>query len=268
MLKKIVSIALLLLCAMALLVSCGAGEENVQIKEYSKTFIDALITNDPDSAYVVVKDAISREDFTPIFDNMRRHIGTNLEYTLTQTRLSEGNGSVTATLEMKTAEHTYKVVASTTQGKEGLSGFQILILDPDKTGTLTTMKGANALQWIVLIIAIAEIGFILWMLVDCILHRVQRKATWIIFILLGLIAVSYTWSDAGTSVDLTLGYLWNLSMLAKYETGATVLRLMLPVGAVIYAIMRRNLILPPQDEQKPQPEAHSLHNEDDFTQNN
>lgn len=272
MLKRTLAIILTLISVVALLTSCGTKEENAQIKAYSSVFVDALIANEPDTAYELVKDAISREEFTPIFDNMRRYIDSGITYELTQTGWKTSKSgdtiTVTATFEMKTPEHTYKVVASTTDGKEGLSGFQILILDPDKTGTITTMKGATPIQWVVLIIAILEIGFVLWMLIDCILHKVQRKAVWIIFILLGMLAISVTWSEAGMNTTMTLGLIINMTMLAKYETGATVLRLLVPVGAIIYAVMRNNLIIPRDTDNTNTPKpVHSLHSEDENTQN-
>lgn len=262
--KRIVFIALMLLCIMTLLVSCTDKQEDANVKEYSTVFIDALMANEPEKAYSVVKNAISREDFTPVFETMRGYVSEKTEYELTQIGWSNSKSgsitTVTSTFEMKTPDRSYKVIASVKSNQEGLSGFQMLLINPEKTGTITSMKGASATQWIILVIAILEIAFVLWMFVDCIRHKLERKAFWLIFILLGMLAISFTWSAGTVNTGMGMGFILNMSMLAVYETGSVVLRIMIPIGAIIYAVMRKNLITPKQNENEPNI-SHSLHND-------
>jgi hypothetical protein len=94
------------------------------------------------------------------------------------------------------------------------------------------------LQWVVLLLGILEIAFVIWMLIDCCCRKIRLKAMWIVIILLGALAFSIKLGPAGMNFNFNLGGILSYTALILYGSGTTALRIMLPIGALVYLFCR------------------------------
>ena len=86
------------------------------------------------------------------------------------------------------------------------------------------------------------IGFTVFALVDCSRQKIKKKALWILLLLLGFISLGATISSTSFRLNFNVGWITAYSALIRYGSGTVMLRLMLPVGTIIYFAMRRSLL--------------------------
>ena len=110
------------------------------------------------------------------------------------------------------------------------------------TGTLNNLKDATGAQWGFLLLNVIAIGFTVFALVDCSRQKIKKKALWILLLLLGFISLGATISSTSFRLNFNVGWITAYSALIRYGSGTVMLRLMLPVGTIIYFAMRRSLL--------------------------
>ncbi len=253
--KKSVKLLLfLLLFAMTLsLVSCSLleTERGNEIKAQCEDMVDAILANDRDAAYDLLVDITDKTQFQSVFPSLCAYVSGVETYKLVQkgwyARVNNGVSSYEATFEMKTNKETYYVTGVEMEGHEGLYHFSITLASESEfvfTGTLTTLEGANLAQWGMIVFSVACIVFMLIMLIDCCKRKIKYKPLWIILILLG--AVVFTVKASGNQLNFNFSIallLFSYSYLQIFASGASVFRLVLPIGAILYLIFRKKLTL-------------------------
>lgn len=248
--KKAIKIFALLLVFVAVmsLVSCG---ENEKIKQNTTEMLDALIAGDFSEAYNLVSEITTSTEFTSAFNQMSEYLDGVKEYELNQigfnANTTNGTTVTSVTYLMKTNVKTYVVEAYTRTDVNGLYGFYILESqinsDGVMCGTLFTMKGANFVQWLFLIIGFAELAFVIVVFIDAIKQKINKKPLWLLLILLGTLSIIINISNSGVNLNFSaIISLVNSTAFIRYATGATAIRIMVPVGAIVYLIKRKSLI--------------------------
>jgi len=81
--KKVVTIVLAVLLAITF-TGCGKDSMNDQMEAWSRQYFDGLISGDMDSAYEIVQNMISREEFRPIFEHYHAMLEGTDSYELNQ----------------------------------------------------------------------------------------------------------------------------------------------------------------------------------------
>lgn len=242
---------LLLTCLLAslLLTSCETvpDEENAALRALTEQMIDALLANDAAAAYALVSDVCTEEEFLPVYDTMYAMTEGVTTYELTLTGVTTGtDNGITyqqSQYRMTTNGESYLLSASLSESYENLAGFQIAPESATKpsSGTLSTLADSNIWQWLLLLFALLETGFVLWAVIDCARHRVNGKALWILLILLGSVSPMLTISEGSVSFSLKLGLFLLYTALMKYGSDLAVIRIMLPIGAIVYTCLRKKL---------------------------
>lgn len=247
--KKIYAFAAILLVLAAFcLNSCGGEGVPISAPEHEElacAFVDALLKNDAEAALPLIDEAdFSRENFETFFKNAGEYVGEFSSYEnkgISDYTKSEQNGKPTesATFLFDTDGADFYVGVARVVGAEKICGLSVY---PTETGTITSMGGANALQWLVLILGIATIGFTAFVFVDCVRRKFKSKGMWCAIILLGVLSVGFSAGKTGFMPTAGLGFIVFPSSLVSYSTGSYALSLVVPVGAIAYLVMRKKLL--------------------------
>ena len=248
--KKIyVFAAILLIFAAFCLNSCGGGTP-ISAPEHEAlacAFVDALSKNDIEAvAPLIDEEHFSRENFETFFKNAREYVGEFSSYEnkgITDYANAEQNGKPTesATFLFETDGADFYVGVARVGGVEKICGIAV---NPTQTGTITSMGGANVLQWLVLILGIATMGFTAFVFVDCVRRKFKSKGVWCAVILLGVLSLGFTVGKTGFVPTAGFGIIVFPSSLVTYSTGGYALSLVIPVGAIAYLVMRKKLLRP------------------------
>ena len=226
--------------------------ENAEVRQSTERMLDALIANDFQTAYSLVNKICTEEDFKPVFTQMQELLGNADTYELKLLSIYT-NGTITNGQKIRSVSSTYEmttkngrvIVSIRMDDQIGLNGFYLTPYEKTdyySTGTLNNMKDATGVQWGFLLLNVIAIGFAVFALVDCSRQKIKRKVLWILLILLGFVSLGATMSSASFRLNFILGWITAYSALIRYGSGTVMLRLMLPVGTIIYFAMRRSLL--------------------------
>lgn len=255
--KKILvkSVCVIILAVLMLCSGCNAvlqEVENTEARQCSEEMLDALIANDFETAYSLVNKICTEEDFKPAFTQMQELLGNTDTYKLKllsiYTNYTITNGqkspSVSSVYEMTTQNG--RIIVSTIMDDQiGLNSFYLTPYEKTDyyyTGTLNNMKDATGAQWSILLLNAITIGFTVFALVDCIRQKIKKKILWILLLLLCFASLEITISSIRFRLNFNIGWITAYSALIHYGSGTVMLRLMLPIGTIIYFAMRRSLI--------------------------
>ena len=254
--KKLVrSVCVVILTVLMLCSGCGAvlqELENAEVRQSTEEMLNALIANDFQTAYSLVSKICAEEDFKPTFTQMRELLGNADTYELKLLSIYT-NGTLTNGQKIRSVNSTYEmttnsgrvIVSVRMDDRIGLSSFYLSPYEKTDyyfTGTLENMKDATGLQWCFLLLNVVAIGFTVFALVDCSRQKIKKKALWILLLLIGFVSVGATIAAASIRLNFNVGWITAYSALIRYGSGTVMLRLMLPVGTIIYFAMRRSLL--------------------------
>lgn len=253
--NKTIAVCALILALLVLCGGCAAvlqNLENPELRKNTETMLDALIADDLPTAYALVSQICTEEDFKPLFAQMRELLGDVDTYQLkllsihanSNIKNGEKTDTVSATYEM-TAADSRLIINVRTDSRTGFNAFYLTpyeYTDYHHTGTLENMKGATGMQWILLLLNLVGIGFAVYAIVDCCRQKLPQKVLWILLLCLSFVSVGATLSATGFRLNFNVGWLMAYSAMIRYGSGTVVIRLLLPVGAIVYFSMRRSLL--------------------------
>lgn len=230
----------------------GELAEDESLRQSTQQMMGCLIADDFDGAYALISSAVTKEQFQPLYDGLRPILqeveGYELIASYKATKVTDGTSYVAVRYLFVAQDLKLVVEATRQEGVDGLIGFRVNeYQEVTVTGTVGSMKGANAAQWVFLVIAIAETGFVIWMFVDCCRRKIRRKWLWLLLVALVSVALSIS-VGGGFRFHMNVGLFLNLyTALLRYNTGEITLRLMVPLGAVLYLCLRKNLVKQTQE---------------------
>jgi hypothetical protein len=105
------------------------------------------------------------------------------------------------------------------------------------------------LNVVFIVISLLAIGFTLWMIIDCIRRNIRRKVLWIILNFIGLL-FSFTFNYGGdVNFNFTIGLILRFSNItADIWTASVKASIVLPIGSLIYFLVRKKYTLKPVSE--------------------
>lgn len=241
-----VRMIVLLLCVTLALCACMMPEENQTMKSQTQALMDAIIADDQASVRSMISSTVSNAEFETFYKQARQVFGGVGAYTLKQlnwnTNVNNGVTVQQAQFVMTAGEETYLLQIVISSEMEGIAGFRFDVYEETvTTGTWLTMADADGAQWVFLLIGLAEIGLVIWAVVDCARSKIKNKALWIVLILLGAVVCSFTAVKGNVSFNFNLGVFLTHTALIRYSTGGFMLRMYLPIGMVVYWILRSRL---------------------------
>ncbi|MBE6542800.1 MAG: hypothetical protein E7675_00215 [Ruminococcaceae bacterium] len=244
--------ATLLLIALSLLVSCESfsEEKQMEMKTKAEIFVDCLMKKDVEKAFDQVnKRYISKEDFYAAFPQMIEYLGGFSRYNLTGPvgyRVKTSNGVTYAWMDflVETDNRDFYIEVGTAGDSTALASCNVSLKDDVDVASgkpFANIIGKSPLQIVVLAYGVASLAFVVLMVIDCARKNIKKKALWIVVIILGQIAFIFNMGN-GVSTSFNLGFYLTFSALSISEN-ISVLRLIVPVGAIIYMIRRKRLVV-------------------------
>ncbi|MBR2432072.1 MAG: hypothetical protein IKB23_04065 [Clostridia bacterium] len=276
--KKRLLKALALLCVLTVILtvicSCSSEEpptEESSIYQSTTAMINALIADDKEASRAVISSSVTDEEFNSAYIALKDAFAEvkSYELTLSSFKVNLNDGKTTKSVTyLLTSESTELIITSSElEGADGLIGFHV---QHPATGTLGTFSKSNGLQKAMLLLNIPIIAFTVWMFVDCAISKAEKKPMWLILILLGLISISLNFTANGFSYNMGIGWFGSYMALLK-QGDATVVRIMLPLPAIVWCIMKRRLLKDAEDrkaaenapeKEQPKETPKSLHEEE------
>lgn len=248
--KRILSVLLTFLLMLLLLCGCEGLQikDQPEIRGHVDTVLAAALAGNADAAYSALCQETDKAEFSSVFPGIQELLADVSTYDLTPIHYNysstNGTANTQMTYRMDTDSGAFLVIASTISTKEGLVSFHIIPEEQTTlvyTGSPGHMEGASVFQWIVLILGFGLWGFVLWVFVDCCRRPIRRKPLWLLIIGLGAVLLFFTVSGSTINFRFNAGIYLTVSSLLRYGDGSRQLRIVFPLGAVLYLSMRKQL---------------------------
>ena len=257
-------IAFILMIAMVMvLAGCteASKEEYADVVAKTEQFLAAMMDGDMDGACAAVDSSISRTEVENLCVQLAQMLDGVEDYTLKPVgyHFQNSNGQIVRQVQcqMTAGDRSFVVTAMQEEGQESLLGFHVAPAEQANlsyTGTLNAMKGANLLQWIVLILGVAVLAVEIWMIVDCARRPLRRKVLWLLVILLGSLLLTMEMGGSSAGVRFNVGLHLQLSALIRYGDGSVQWSQLIPVGTIVYFITRKKLAVRTKEAPPVEPE--------------
>lgn len=252
-------LTLILLIACLLLSGCQAAMDSILdyvAEKASETgadaltrqFLDGLVTGDMALTHAAMTDEVTAEMMADAFDPLRSLLPENAEdYTLTPRHWSmQTDNGVTAhsfQFLMVTAGRYYIVETQQITGKTGLYHVNMQEIDPAMLDQPAEQASFGVWDALSLLLTLAVFALLLWALIDCLRHRMRRRWLWLLLILLGNLLLTFTLSGSRMNILFNIG-LYLVGSQISVQAGGFGLKLVIPVGSIIYLCLRKKLYEP------------------------
>ncbi len=251
---RIIAVCIIVLSVIFICSGCAIDMqdfENAETRQLSEAMLNALIANDFQTAYSLVKNICSESDFAVIFEQMQEIIGNTDAYELkllsihtSSTITNKGNSKrVQSVYEMTGGSHIIVNVAVDEQ--LGIINFFLSPYEKTdyySTGTIQNMNDATPLQWLFILLNVIPLAVTVLAIIDCLRKNIKKKALWMLLLIFGFFTISITLSASAFKANFNFGWFSAYSALIHYGSGTLAIRFMLPLGAIIYFLSRRNLL--------------------------
>ena len=225
-----------------LLCGCSAKEDSEQSRALCENMVDCIIRDDYASAYAMIQTVASQDEFDPLWHAMRDSLKNSASYELQQKNwYKEWSNGVTVTrvlFEITTDDGKIcQMLVSTRDGIDGIAGVNFL----DSTDFVQKTDFLNTVNIFLILYSVACFAFSIWMLIDCLKRCRKHKILWAILTLL-YIGFTVTGSTSAFNVNFRVSLLTAITSISADRTALAIsFTAFLPIGAIIYCIMRKRL---------------------------
>jgi hypothetical protein len=236
----------LLLCVILVLPllfsGCSVKEDSVESRTLCETMLNHIIQNDYESAYQMVQAVATENEFQMLWNTMRIVLKNSTSYELQQKnwyqQWSNGVKTTQVLFEITTDDgKTCQMLIYTRDGIEGIAGLNFL----DSTAFVKKTESLKTVNIFLIVFSIACFAFSIWMFVDCLKRCKKYKVLWAILTLFSAgFALTTGNSNFGFHIRFTL--LAAITNISADRAALTItLTAFLPLGAIIYCLMRKRL---------------------------
>lgn len=233
---------IIIACTVSVFSSCGDTEKNDQAKSLTEQFVNSVVADDADAAFSLMTPGVDKTEFDSFFVIIRGYFEGAKDYELNQTgwnvNINNGVSSYRVTFTVNTDNGAEIEVETTIV--EGYENIYHIHFTPIKSSD-SALPILFPFQMGALALSLAEIAFCIWMIVDCAKRNIKKKALWIILILVGV--------SVGLSVGQGIHFDWLIGLVIGGSSvttsgGLVSFEVMIPVGAIIYFILRKKMTTP------------------------
>ena len=238
LMKKLLLGITLLLVLLTAFSGCETMQEgSAELKDATVVVLDALDAGDVNAAYACFADVVTKQEFA----NFAKQVAPYFEgdgYELKQTYIGfvtqNGVTEKKAEFLMTNEQGSFAIITCIRTDMEGIVAFHI--------SPYTVREPVfSPISVIVGILSFLEIGFVAVLLVDCCRRKMKNKTLMLLLILFGTLSLVL---EIGNNVNLQCNYLswFGYTSFKAYQDGAFKLRILIPIGAIVYLFMRKRLI--------------------------
>ena len=248
--KSILCLLTLTLMATLLFTGCDALIDNGMHRTECEAYLNAMLAGDFEAAHAITP-AINEDQHRAYFEENCKIIEGATSYTLTQTgwksNYSDGVGTQIAAYQINTDNGLICMIAlQTTDGVEGISYLNFW----NVTDFAESVKSVDTLNIVLSIVSLAVIAFNVWMLVDCIKRKMNRKV-WMVILTLLTFNLAFVSGNGGFHTSFGVDLFWAFTSLKASIPDETVtLKIVIPLGALLYFFQRKQLTAQYEKSQK------------------
>jgi hypothetical protein len=255
--KYVIRIVLAVISLLTLfsLFACTADMDIGQNTELSRRFMDCVLDNDYDTAYIMVQETVTNPDFHAYWVGIQSAVEGATSYEMEQIgwHINKSNGLTTRTTAYQVYTDTDRIILLRTVTRndiKGLAGIHFSDVTDFIHATDSYIPTVRIVLWVVSGILIA---FTIWMLVDCLRRNMKYKVLWAILIFFGL-ALTVTMGET-SNISFKIGlFFMPATMDADPALLSVVTTLTVPLGAILYLCLRKRFtIAPPAQEDRNEP---------------
>ena len=234
----VILLLFVLIISVFVLSSCDMEEVAPEAKALAEELMDCVIENDRTSAKAMFK-GVSTSDFNAFWNELRSIYDGATEYTMLQTGLSskidDGVKTITVVLRIQGDNGGVGQLTLTYNGDLALIGVHVVNLTPETYSIFASLG--------MVLLSLAFVAFSIWMIVDAAKRNIKYKALWIVICCLTTVVTVMTATGGDFDFNWSLSGFVNVGYL--FATASTVtVRIVLPIGAIIYFFARKTLPAP------------------------
>lgn len=245
--KRFLSLLLcLLLCLCVIPLSgCLSPEEEEHSEALCREFMDYVILNHKKSAYNMLKDVGTAEEFASLWAALREVFGNSKSYELEMTDWERGTDGELLLLmvnyEITTDDgKVAQLTVTTDESMEGIAGLHF----QDSTAFAQSTSFVPVANVLLVLFSLASFGFTIWMFVDCLRRRMKLKVLFA-FVTLLHTGISLTFGNI-LGFYVNFSFVFAMSRMVADRAGFSLtITAFLPIGAILYLCLRKPLTLPP-----------------------
>jgi hypothetical protein len=239
--KRYVLLLGTLLIFALLLCGCDIKGDIDKQKKLCVEMVDCVIADNVNGAYALVESAGTVEQFMPVWSEMRGVLSETETYEIESTgwNVNWNNGVETTRVSFEVNTDDGKTCNFTvTTGANGrIVGFHFL----DATDFVRSTAFIPVINAVLTVISLGFTAFSIWMLVDAVKRRMKLKALWIIATVF-YVGISASWGPSSFNFNTSMKLVLGLSKITAQSSSLSVaVNLLLPVGAVVYFLVRKKL---------------------------
>ncbi len=250
-LKKVFLLTLLLLILSSFfLVSCENNEKlEKELENHTKNVLDAVINGDRDTAWELLSNICTEDEFDEFFSNMQELFADSKSYTLEklgdkisyEQSVTVYSASYKATTD---SGNIYAINCTVSDSIDGLYEFHIGKYSTVEENTSTILP----IQILLKLSSLAVIVISVYLIVDCAKRNIKYKPLFIVLLFFS-VPITVITSSSGVKLTIALNLVCKFSDLSIINDIKT-LTLVIPVGMIIYLCLRKKLTAPPLATEK------------------
>lgn len=246
---RAVILIICLVTVIATFSSCSADMKIGDNAELAEQFVKCVVENDFEVAHFLVRDIVSAADFKVFWDDLRSVAGGARTYKIEQIgwEIKKENGVVTNATAHQVRFDNGKTVLLRVFTCEGIAD----IASMNYSDVTEFVDSADAfiptVNVILLVISLLCLALSVWMFVDCMRRRLKMKVVWAILIFFGFFYTLTLGKTFGFSCMIGPSVVFN-NIVFDPSLLSIKVRVFLPVGAVIYLLLRKRFTVAPTSE--------------------
>jgi hypothetical protein len=234
-----------LICALLVLTllfcGCDIKEDVKTQRELSEKILSFVIDDDFNGAYALVRSVGTEADFTPVWDEMRTTLKDSMSYELKtngwKSSVNNGTKLTQVSFEVTTDNGKTCYITVTTYDDGSIAGLHFL----DSTDFIESTAYVPVVNAVLKVISLAFMAFTVWMFVDVLRRRMNRKVIWVLLTLIHA-GISLVTGPSQFNIKFNFKIAIGLSGITAYNSSlAVATSVLLPVGAIIYFFVRKKL---------------------------
>ena len=249
--KGVLIISVFILSLLALFSCDGFVEEMNNNDELGSLFIDSIAKNDYSTARSLMRNSASDTDFSAFWNETRKSFEGAKSYNMTNAGfyMNIDNGITTYRTSYKVETDNGSTLLFTVKTAKEFEGIYSVNFYDATDFINDTDRLIPTLNVVFIVISLLAIGFTLWMIIDCVRRNIRRKVLWIILNFIGLL-FSFTFNYGGdVNFNFTIGLILRFSNItADIWTASVKASIVLPIGSLIYFLVRKKYTLKPVSE--------------------
>ncbi len=245
--KSNLRLTVLIILALAIimsLTSCSASTDIGMVDDLTEDFLDMLLADDYDSAYALVSENVSANDFKPYWDSLKKTSEGASAYEIEQIgwKININNGTKFYVAAFNVELNNGRALFIRTTLVDGANGISGLYFNDTTDFNASFGLFARIANIVLIAFSLLTTAFIVWMLIDCIRRKIAKKPLWLLLIIIGAGVSLVVGQKMGINFHLGLFFMGS-SAVADPSILSVTTKVIVPVGAIVYFFMRKRLTL-------------------------